>query len=65
MIFDHPALMKPKADRYTDCRICCHRDLDSDGVPDGCGSPTGSCIQPDRRDPWDGLKSTYKVKEAL
>jgi ribosomal protein L40E len=45
-----PALMKPKATRE-DCRTCRHRDLDSDGIPDGCGAP-GKCEHPDRRDPW-------------
>ena len=60
-----PALMKPKATRV-DCWLCNKRDLDSDGVPDGCNSPTGRCVHPDRRDPWDGsIKSTYKVKEVL
>ena len=43
------ALMKPKASRV-DCVFCGHRDLDSDGVPDGCNAP--KCTHPDRRDPW-------------
>jgi hypothetical protein len=46
-----PALMKPKADRYGDCVFCTERDLDEDGVPDGCMART--CICEDRRDPWN------------
>lgn len=45
-----PILMKPKADRV-DCYLCQHRDLDSDGVADGCMAD--SCIRADRRDPWE------------
>jgi len=46
------ALMAPKATR-SDCRSCYYRDLDSDGVPDGCDIPKGQrCIAPGKRDPW-------------
>jgi len=49
-----PALMKPKADRYTDCRVCQLGDLDEDGVPDGCRQLIGQpCIAPGKRMPWD------------
>jgi hypothetical protein len=45
-----PALMKPVADRYHDCPGCQYRDLDREGVPDGCRAQR--CIRADRRDPW-------------
>ncbi len=45
-----PALMPPKANRL-DCFRCSFRDLDSDGVPDGCKA-SSHCQHPDRRDPW-------------
>jgi hypothetical protein len=47
------ALMKPRATRFDDCIYCRYRDLDLDGVPDGC--MVAKCINPDRRDPW-GLR---------
>lgn len=50
MLAARPALMKPLASRY-DCLWCYYRDLDTDGVPDGCMAP-GRCIREDRRDPW-------------
>jgi hypothetical protein len=46
--------MLPKADRYADCRVCELRDLDGDGVPDGCRQLIGlPCIAPQRRSPWE------------
>jgi hypothetical protein len=55
MQFPHlfrPALMQPKADRFTDCPSCRCRDLDGDGVPDGCMAPRGVCIAKGKRSPW-------------
>ena len=46
------ALMAPKADRFRDCPHCYYRDLDSDGVSDGCMAPHARCIAPGRRSPW-------------
>ena len=43
----------PKATRF-DCVNCRLRDLDGDGVPDGCGQVKGEpCIAPGKRSPWD------------
>ena len=46
------SLMMPKATRFDDCIHCHYRDLDGDGVPDGCGAPGNTCIAPGRRSPW-------------
>lgn len=40
------------ATRFDDCIYCHYRDLDGDGVPDGCLAPRGTCIAPGRRSPW-------------
>ncbi|MFA5424827.1 MAG: hypothetical protein WC374_13315 [Phycisphaerae bacterium] len=51
--YQRPALMMPKADRYADCSHCRLRDVDRDGIPDGCGQVIGQpCIAPGRRSPW-------------
>ena len=47
------AMVLPKATRF-DCVRCPLSDLDSDGVPDGCGQVIGQpCIAPGKRSPWD------------
>ncbi len=50
--YQRSALMMPKADRFKDCPKCHYRDLDSDGIPDGCMAPNGICIAPGKRSPW-------------
>jgi hypothetical protein len=53
-----PALMPPKADRYDDCLRCRLKDVDREGIPDGCGALIGEpCIAPGKRSPWDGIKT--------
>jgi len=44
--------LPPKATR-ADCYHCRLNDLDSDGIPDGCGATDGKCIAPGKRYPWD------------
>ena len=45
--------LPPKATR-ADCVNCRLRDLDGDGVPDGCMQVIGQlCIAPGKRSPWD------------
>jgi len=51
-----PALMKPRRSRW-DCLGCTWRDLDTDGVPDGCTAPADQeCDDHDFRYPWRRYK---------